>query len=61
MKTTSFACSSATRRVSISMRVSVDLVNAVPLPAALPLLAGSLGGLGLLGWWRRRKEAMGIV
>ncbi len=26
-----------------------------PLPAALPLFASSLGGLGLLGWRRKRK------
>jgi hypothetical protein len=26
-----------------------------PLPAALPLFASGLGGLGLLGWRRKRK------
>jgi hypothetical protein len=29
--------------------------NPVPLPAALPLFATGLGGLGLLGWRRKRK------
>jgi hypothetical protein len=28
---------------------------ATPLPAALPLFATGLGGLGLLGWHRKRK------
>ena len=32
-------------------------LNAVPLPAALPLFATGLGALGLLGWWRKRKQA----
>ena len=30
-------------------------VAATPLPAALPLFATGLGGLGLLGWRRKRK------
>ena len=30
---------------------------AVPLPAALPLFAGGLGVLGLLGWRRKKKMA----
>jgi hypothetical protein len=29
--------------------------HAVPLPAALPLFATGIGGLGLLGWRRKRK------
>jgi hypothetical protein len=29
-------------------------VNVTPLPAALPLFAGGLGALGLLGWRRKR-------
>ena len=31
--------------------------TAVPSPAALPLFAVGLGGLGLMGWWRRRRVA----
>jgi hypothetical protein len=30
-------------------------VGGTPLPAALPLFATALGGLGLLGWRRKRK------
>ena len=32
-------------------------VTAVPLPAALPLFAGGLGIMGLMGWRRKRKAA----
>lgn len=32
-------------------------VAPVPIPAALPLFAGGLGLLGLLGWRRKRKAA----
>jgi hypothetical protein len=32
-------------------------VAATPLPAALPLFAGGLGALSLLGWRRKRKAA----
>jgi hypothetical protein len=34
-----------------------DEAGATPLPAALPLLAGGLGALGLLGWRRKKKAA----
>jgi hypothetical protein len=31
-------------------------VSGAPLLAALPLFATGLGGMGLLGWWRKRKN-----
>jgi hypothetical protein len=34
---------------------NVSLDSTTPLPAALPLFATGLGGLGLLGWRRKRK------
>jgi hypothetical protein len=38
-----------------SLSGNVDIgVAATPLPAALPLFAGGLGALGLLGWRRKR-------
>jgi hypothetical protein len=39
------------------------VVNAAttPLPAALPLFATGLGGLGLLGWRRKRKNTAAIA
>ena len=35
----------------------VTFQTATPLPAALPLFATGLGGLGLLGWRRRRRAS----
>jgi len=40
--------------ISDSTTVEIDF-TATPLPAALPLFATGLGGLGLLGWRRKRK------
>ena len=34
---------------------------ATPLPAALPMFATGLGGLGLLGWRRKRKNAAALA
>jgi hypothetical protein len=31
-------------------------VSTTPIPAALPLFASGLGAMGLLGWWRKRKN-----
>lgn len=49
--------------ISLGMRVTepgdwirVVTVSAVPLPAALPLFAGGLGLMGLLGWRRKQKS-----
>jgi hypothetical protein len=33
--------------------------GATPLPATLPLFATGIGGLGLLGWRKKRKEQAG--
>ena len=33
----------------------------IPLPAALPLFAGGLGALGLLGWRKKRNGASAIA
>lgn len=34
--------------------------TATPLPAALPLFASGIGGLGLLGWRRKKKAALAV-
>jgi hypothetical protein len=39
----------------ISGTITLETTSATPLPAALPLFATGLGGLGLLGWRRKRK------
>jgi len=38
--------------------VVVTNVSLTPVPAALPLFAGGLGAMGLLGWRRKRKDAV---
>jgi hypothetical protein len=45
--------------VHIQLWAQATIVDptATPLPAALPLFATGLGGLGLLGWRRKRKNA----
>lgn len=40
-----------------SIDINVAGVTPVPLPAALPLFAGGLGLMGLLGWRRKRSAA----
>ena len=36
-------------------------IGATPLPEALPLFAGGLGALGLLGWRRKRKPDAAVA
>jgi hypothetical protein len=41
---------------TVSFTATMELTPApAPLPAALPLFATGVGGLGLLGWRRKRK------
>ena len=49
------------RTVDGNIFVDAARVSAVPLPAALPLFAATLGGLGLIGWRRKRKPAAGAA
>ena len=39
----------------------IPIGQATPLPAALPLFATGLGGLGLLGWRRKRKTQAAVA
>jgi len=39
------------------MALTSSELSQTPLPAALPLFAGGLGALGLLGWRRKKKAA----
>ena len=41
--------------LSIPINYVGSPLSATPIPAALPLFASGLGGLGLLGWRRKRK------
>jgi len=40
---------------SFTFATTTESPSAIPLPAALPLFATGIGGLGLLGWRRKRK------
>jgi hypothetical protein len=41
----------------LDVTVELPIASSTPLPAALPLFAAGLGGLGLLGW-RRKRQAL---
>jgi hypothetical protein len=49
--------STSTSETSNSFLIGTATPVTTPLPAALPLFAGGLGVLGLLGWRRKRKVA----
>jgi hypothetical protein len=48
----SFVC--GTRQIVAG---TVNAVTTTPIPAALPLLATALGGMGFMGWRRKRQQA----
>ena len=48
-------------RVTLGGTGEADPLGTTPLPAALPLFATALGGLGLLGWRRKRKNTAAIA
>ena len=53
------------QQTGASLQFSLDTqdvtLTATPLPAGLPLFATGLGGLGLLGWRSKRKNAAAIA
>jgi hypothetical protein len=44
-------------RLIMSAGIGPSTVAATPIPATLPLFASGVGGLGLLGWRRKRQAA----
>jgi hypothetical protein len=44
-------------QLEISEGIGNSLVATTPIPAALPLLATALGGIGVMGWRRKRMAA----
>jgi hypothetical protein len=48
--------SNVTSELSGPGTFTVTPITQTPLPAALPLFASGLSALGLLGWWRKRKN-----
>jgi hypothetical protein len=51
-----FGCSNETPQLSITYDYTPAAVGTTPLPGGLPLFMTGLGGLGLLGWRRQRKN-----
>ena len=45
----------------VQTKIAAAVVDPTPLPAALPLFATGLGGLGLFGWRRKRKNGAAIA
>ena len=52
------SCGEAAPAACGSLTLASTTPPSTPLPATLPLFAGGLGALGLLGWRRKRKARM---
>ena len=48
--------SNVTSELSGPGTFTITPITQTPLPGALPLFASGLSALGLLGWWRKRKD-----
>ena len=46
---------------TVTAQLETTQVSAAPLPAAVLLFATGLGGMGLLGWLRKRKSAADLA
>jgi hypothetical protein len=44
--------------INATFSLTGNTVSQAPLPAALPLFATGLGAMGLLGWWRRKRQGL---
>jgi hypothetical protein len=55
LSATSFIGSSSIIEDTFGLHITSGSLDPTPLPAALPLFATGIGGLGLLGWRRKRK------
>jgi len=51
----------ALTQIIIPFSIVPETPIVTPLPAALPLFAGGLGALGLLGWCKKRKTRAGMA
>jgi len=58
---TAYSSNSDSGNGSLLVTGAISDIAATPLPATLPLFVSGLGGLGLLGWRRKRKNSAALA